>query len=94
MSEFVNKKHKRICADMQVWVGAVLHVSVVDVANKQKKKTSLPIHPLALITVICAAGNIGREVCVFLWLNMMVAHDASVPDRPPLVECSLRGVRD
>lgn len=65
----------------------MLHVSVVDIASKQKK-TSLPIHSLALIIVICAAGNIGREVCVFLCLDMMVAHDASVPVRPSLTVCA------
>ncbi len=42
------------------------------------------MHSLALIEVICAAGNIGREVCFFLCLGMMVAHDVSEPVRPSL----------
>lgn len=37
-----------------------------------------------MIEVICAVGNIGREVRVFLCLDMMVAHDVSEPVRPSL----------
>lgn len=33
---------------------------------------------------MCAAGNIGTEVRVFLCLGMMVAHDVSEPVKPSL----------
>lgn len=90
---FANKQHASICADMQPCVG------VFDITNKLKKILVFPLYSLALIEGICAPGNIGREACVALCLDIKVAHDVSEPVRPPLIvseflQCSLRDVRD
>lgn len=62
------------------WVGVHL------ILLTSSKDSSRPIHSLALIEIICAAVNTGREVYVLLCLDMdmMVAHDVSEPVRPSL----------
>lgn len=56
-------------------------VNVCDSAHTHKGFFFQPIHSLALIEVMCADGNVGREARVLLCLDMMVARDVSKPVR-------------
>lgn len=67
MSGFVNRQLMSICADMHPCVGVC--VCVFAIANKLKRFFSAHTFISADWRHMCAAGNIGREDCVFLFFG-------------------------